>query len=251
MISHAKAHWQRTMAAAQAPEGDTTSTANASAYEFMLVKLAEDKRRLKELKSIERKAEVKAKLLHEYQPWIEGVLAGDSSRQDDVLMTVVWTIDIGDFAATLTIGEYAIRHGLTIPDQYKRDMPCVLAEEIAETALKETDEVRAAILPMLLTASGLVEREDIPDEVRTKLCKAIGYAYRAAGDLPMASSALTRALELHSKVGAKCDIELIERSIKNSAPPEKERTPQPRSSDGTLGYLLGLKPPPDHRALDR
>lgn len=221
MITPAKAHWQRALAATITNTEDQAIPAGAAnQYELMLLKLAEDKRRLKDIQSIERKIEVKATLLPEYQPWIDGVLEAGSGRQDDVLMTVfVWAIDIADFALAINIGAYAIEHGLTMPDQYKRDVPCVLAEEIAEVAIKETDDMRIGILPVLLTVAGLVEAKDMPDEVRAKLYKAIGYAYRAAGDLPMAAASLTRALELHSKIGVKRDIELIERSIKNSVPP--------------------------------
>lgn len=219
--SPAKSHYQRAMAAAQNTLTDQTIPAGAAnAYELMLVKLAEDKRRLKDIQSIERKIEVKATLLPEYLPWIEGVLESGSGRQDDVLMTVfVWAIDIADFALAIKIGSYAIENDLVMPDQYKRDVPCVLAEEVADVAIKETDDTRAIILPALLNISQLTDDKDMPDEVRAKLYKAIGYAFRAAGALPEAKEALTRALDLHSKIGVKRDIELIERSIKNSAPP--------------------------------
>lgn len=220
MISPAKAHWQRALAATTATAADQTIPAGAAnQYELMLLKLAEDKRRLKDIQSIERKIEVKATLLPEYQPWIQGVLEGGSGRQDDVLMTVfVWAIDIADFALAIQIGAYAIEHGLVMPDQYKRDVPCVLAEEVSDVALKESDDMRVGILPVLLKVSQLTEGKDMPDEVRAKLAKAIGYALRAAGHLEEARDALTRALQLHTKAGVKRDIELIERSIKNSAP---------------------------------
>ena len=133
MITPAKAHWQRALAATITnTESQDIPAGAANQYELMLLKLAEDKRRLKEIQSIERKIEVKATLLPEYLPWIEGVLDAGSGRQDDVLMTVfVWAIDIADFALAIKIGAYAIEHRLTMPDQYKRDVPCVLAEEVA------------------------------------------------------------------------------------------------------------------------
>ncbi|WP_234085273.1 phage terminase small subunit [Azonexus sp. R2A61] len=221
MQSPAKAHWQRAMAANNQPAEDQAIPAGAAnQYELMLLKLAEDKRRLKDIQSIERKIEVKATLLPDYLPWIEGVLAAGAGRQDDVLMTVfVWAIDIADFALAIKIGAYAIEHGLTMPDQYKRDVPCVLAEEVADVALKESDDMRAGILPVLLAVAGLVEGKDMPDEVRAKLHKAIGYAQRAAGDLVKARESLALAIKLHDKVGVKKDIERLDVAIKNSAPP--------------------------------
>ena len=215
--SPARAHYEQTIAAATLPESQPLSAETANAYELMLAKLAEDKRRLKSVRSMERKAEVKAEILPEYLPWIEGVLESESGRQDDVLMTVfVWAIDIGDFKTALRIGAYAIEHDLVMPDQYKRDVPTVLAEEIADQSIKALAAEQPADLESIDRAIGLTDGRDMPDEVRAKLYKAYGYANRTAGNHELAKVALTRALELHDKVGVKKDIERLETLIKNS-----------------------------------
>ncbi len=215
-ISHAKAHLQSALAAQAGSETAQADKATANEYELMLMKLAEDKRRLKELQSIERRAEVKATLLPDYLPWIEGTLASDSGRQDDVLMTVfVWAIDIGEFKLAVRIANYAIQHGMTMPDQYKRDVPCVLAEDIAEAALKATDEARIAMLVEIEQALAITAERDMPDEVRAKLYKAYGYTLRAANEPAQARAALARAFELHDKSGVKKDIERLDTIIKN------------------------------------
>lgn len=214
MTSPAKAHFLRRSAAAQGSQEAAVDKATANQYELMLVKLAEDRRRLKGVQSIERKAEVKRQLLPEYQPWIEGVLKGDSGRQDDVFMTaLVWTIDIGDIAAALPLADYAIGHKLLLPDQYARTTACLIAEESADIALKGMPVPADA----LQRVAALTAAEDMPDEVRAKLHKAIGYALRDAGALPEARDHLARALALHDKVGVKKDIERLETAIKNSA----------------------------------
>lgn len=222
-MSHARAHFQRASAASAAGPREEQTTGNA--YELMLAKLAEDRRRLKKVQSIERKAEVKLELLPEYAPWVEGVLAGGGGRQDDVLMTVlVWRIDIGDVKGALPLAQYAIAHGLVMPDQYKRTTACLIAEEAADMALKN---LGAADLDSLVAVLDLTAEEDMPDEVRAKLHKAIGYVARQrAGeedseasrhDRQNALEHLQRALELHDKVGVKKDIERLEVQIKNSA----------------------------------
>ncbi|MBN4688500.1 terminase, partial [Escherichia coli] len=109
---------------------------DANAYELMLAKLAEDRRRLKEVQSIERKIEIKRQILPDYAPWVQGALEAGRGGQDAVLMTVmVWRIDVGDFAGALDIAAYALRHGLVLPDQYQRDAATLIAEEIADQAL--------------------------------------------------------------------------------------------------------------------
>ena len=211
--SPARAHYQQTLAAQAPAEGHAVSAQTANAYELMLAKLAEDKRRLKDLQSIERKIDVKRQLLPEYQPWIQGVLEGNSGQQDDVFMTVlVWTIDAGDLEAAVPLAEYAIRHNLAMPDQYQRTTACVIAEEAADLALKGN----AIDVILLQAVAGLTADHDIPDEVRAKLHKAIGYALRDAGQLVEARERLVYALQLHEKVGVKKDIERLDTLIKNA-----------------------------------
>lgn len=213
-MSHARAHFLRASAAAVQAVGSGQTQTTGNAYELMLAKLAEDRRRLKGVQSIEKKADVKRQILPEYQPWIEGVLKGDSGQQDDVFMTaLVWTIDVGDIAAALPLAAYAIEHKLVLPDQYQRTTACLIAEETADIALKGLP----VAADLLLQVAALTEAEDMPDEVRAKLLKAIGYAQREAGELAAARDNLARALSLHDKVGVKKDIERLDTAIKNSA----------------------------------
>jgi hypothetical protein len=218
MSSPAKAHYLRHIAAAEAAKAAPDAPMeNATGYELMLAKLAQDKRRLKELQSVERKIEVKRTLLPDYAPWVEGVLSAGRGAQDDVLMTVlVWRIDVGDFAGALAIARYALHFGLQLPDQYQRTLPCLLAEEVADTALKATDAGLPVDLDSLDQVAQLTADEDMPDEVRAKLYKAGGYAMRDT-DKPTALRLLQRALQLHDKVGVKKDIEHLEREIRNAA----------------------------------
>ena len=213
-ISPAKAHFQRKTAAQQT--ADATAPLDrlaASQYELMLAKLAEDKRRLKDIQSIERKIDVKRQLLPDYHPWIEGILQGDTGQQDDVFMTVlVWTIDTGDIAAALPLADYAIKHALAMPDQYKRTVACVIAEESADLALRKG----GIGWGLLVKIAELTEKQDMPDEVRAKLYKAIGYAQRDDGLLIEARAFLTHALQLHDKIGVKKDIERLDTLIKNA-----------------------------------
>ena len=216
MTSPAKRHFQR-HAAALAVEDRPFDKAAANQYELMLAKLAEDRRRLHDVQSIERKAEIKRQLLPEYQSWIDGVIEGDNGQQDTVLMTVfVWAIDISDYALAIKIARYALAHQLVMPDQYKRDVATVLAEEIADQSLKAISAEQPADSVSLMHVAELTEAEDMPDEVRAKLYKAIGYTQRADGYPRAAKDALTRALALHDKVGVKKDIERLDTILKNS-----------------------------------
>ncbi len=218
-MNPARAHYQRVVAAmaASTAEGET-HPAHASQYELMLMKLAGDRRRLKQVQSMEGKAEVKRQLLPDYTPWVEGVLQGDSGTQDDVLMTVMlWRIDAGDYMAALDIGDYAIRHGLTMPDQYQRSTATTLAEEIADAAKRARDGKAQFDVEVLVRIQHLTVDQDMHDQVRAKLLKELGLALEQAGHYQQAVDLLARAMQLHDKVGVKKDIERIERTIRNTA----------------------------------
>lgn len=217
-LSPARAHFLRA-SAATAP----AAPANANGYELMLAKLDEDRRRLHNIQSTEQKIVVKRELLPEYGPWVDGVLAGNHGQQDDVVMTVMlWRVDTGDFSGALQIARYAIPHKLVMPDRFKRSVGCLLAEEFADTTLTATVEVRASYASDLNDCLQLTAEEDMPDEVRAKLHKARAYALMAGTDrhpvlLTDALENLTRALQLHDKVGVKKDIEKLERELRDSA----------------------------------
>lgn len=220
MSSPARRHFERKAAEQRQTAASPATRADATAYELMLAKLATDRRRLHDIQSIERRAEVKRELLPEYVPWVEGALKGNQGVQDDVLMTIMlWRIDVGDLEGALDIAAYAIEHKLAMPDQYKRSTGCLIAEEFAEYALRLKGGIDKATTGWLMAAGDVTANEDMPDEVRAKLLKAVGYGLAASesiDDKRIAVDIFKRALALHEKVGVKKDIERIEREIKNS-----------------------------------
>lgn len=220
MTSPARAHFLRATAAeasASAVSGQTLE--NCTQYDLMLLKLAEDRRRLKDVQSMEAKAELKRKLLPDYAPWVEGAIAAGKGAQDDVLMTVMlWRIDAGDFTGALDIAEYALPYKLVMPDRYQRTTATTLAEEIADAAKRARDGKQPFDIAILQRCQALTEAEDMHDQVRAKLHKELGLLQEAS-DPAGALANLTRAKALHDKVGVVKDIERIEKAIKNNTAP--------------------------------
>ncbi|WP_148716697.1 phage terminase small subunit [Chitinolyticbacter meiyuanensis] len=226
MSSPSRRHFARAVAAkeAAAAGADPMSRADATNYQLQLLQLAEHRRRLKGVMSMEGKAALKRQILPEYADYVAGVLSAGTGAQDDVLMTVMaWRIDVADFAGALAIAEYAIRYGLAMPDQYQRTAANWIAEEFADMALRAHAAGGLIDHASLIRADELTADKDMPDEVRARLRKAIGLGL-AADALPddvalreQALQYLRRALELHDKVGVKKDIERLERELKNLA----------------------------------
>ncbi len=220
-LTPAQRHLQRhTAATLQRTDAEAKPDARyATAYELQLMQLAEHRRQLKAIQSIERKVELKHKLLPEYDAWIDGSLQADHGAQDEVLTTLlVWHIDCASYPRALQIAEYALRHGLVLPDRYERTLTCVLAEEIADAQLKASDAGQPIDYAVVHRAVVLTDAHDMPDEVRAKLLKARGIARLGFSDgfagLQDALTDLRRAHVLHAKVGVKKLIEVTERKLK-------------------------------------
>ena len=215
MSTPARRHRQHVLARKAAAAADPGQSMEGSTeYELMLAKLYEDRRRLSAIQSLERKVEVKRELLPDYNAWIAGVLSGGTGAQDNVLTTImVWHVDVGNYEQALTIGAYVLRHGLTLPDQYERTPATVLVDEIAAAALAAQADGTLFSLDVLQNLDELTAAQDMPDQARAKLHRALGNACRAENDLAAAAQHYERALQLHPRVGCKRDLTEVQKQL--------------------------------------
>jgi len=232
MASPAQRNQLRKRAALQAARvAPAMSMAGATAYEQQLAQLLQDRQRLKNVQSEQGKAELKASLIPVYEPYIQGVLAAGNGAQDDVLTTLmVWCIDAGLYQGALEIAAYVIQHNLIMPDRFARSTGTLIAEEIANAALKAQKAGDGFPLEILERAAALTAEQDMPDQARAKLHLALGKAYNAlvsddqpqdldAIHLQAAKLHLARAIDLHSNCGGKKDLERVDRLLKKHAAP--------------------------------
>jgi hypothetical protein len=222
MSTPAQRHLMRVQAAratANAAPGAVVTRSTSQAHALMRAKLDTDRRRLKDVQSIERKIDVKREVLPDYADYVKGVLASGNGVQDDVLGYVLtWRIDVGDFAGAIDVARYVLDHNLALPDRFERTPATLIAEEPAEQALKAFAADKPFDLDVLREVFALTEPRDMPDQVRAKLHFAIGRHLAKAGtDDQGALEHLRRAVELNEKVGAKKDIEQLERKLRNAS----------------------------------
>lgn len=216
MTSPAQSHYLRVSAArVTAAAADAEEPIVATAYEQQLMQLRQDSQALKQIQSVEKKADAKREMLPKYAAWVDGVLSSGRGTQDDVLMTVlVWRIDAGDYTGAIEIAAHAVEHGLKLPEPYTRTTACVVVEEFADMARKARANDGKVDLDSLLAVARITEKEDMPDQVRAKLQKEIGLAQIETAP-QRALDALKRAIELDQNVGVKKDIEHLDRKLKN------------------------------------
>lgn len=232
-LSLAQANQQRKRAALEASKAAPAALMeNATGYEVQMAQLHQDQLRLSNVQSTEAKAALKAELLPQYAPYIEGVLSAGKGAQDDVLVTIMlWRFDAGDFSGGLDAAAYVLEHNLRMPDRFNRSTGCVVAEEVAEAALKALKADGGTFDPLILDrARELTEKHDMPDQARAKLFLAIGLAAfksvnpekvdaEALERLTAAKVSLNRAIELHDACGGKTARNDVERLLKKHAGP--------------------------------
>ncbi len=213
---------QAALSATADVHGNTVGTA----YELQQAQMHQHRLRLKDLQSVEKKIEAKRVILPEYDAYVDGVLAARPGTQDDVIATVlVWHIDAGNYARGLEIAEYAMASDIKPPDTYQRTLPTIVQDEVAEAILAGKLKGQAA-LEVAAKAMALTENADTPDQAKSKLYKAAGWAIlgkTASSDVDMQSRTLKacrealplllRAMELDTRTGVKKDIERLERRL--------------------------------------
>lgn len=148
-------------------------------------------------------------------------------------MTVMlWRLDAGDITGAIEIARYALRFGLSMPENHSRTTPYMLAEEVALAATRARIAGEPVDAAQLLCVIGLTAEADMPDEVRARLHKVTGLTLRDAGQPENALSHLQRALQLDTNAGVRKDIETLTRelnpkpvAVKKTAPKSAKKAP--------------------------
>ena len=218
MTTPAFRHWMRTTAAQQAiSQQEHADNVQQDAQLLMLAKLHADSRTLKDIQSQAAKIEKKRELLPGYMPYVEGAMQGSASSDDVMLTVMVWLLDVGDFDQALQIGRHALAHNMVMPDRFKRNVATVLAEEIAEAQINGHTLDQPINGMVLIETAALVELQDLPDQVRAKLFKALGLFYEVNEEPAASLEAYERAFELNSKIGVKKNIDQQRRKANAAA----------------------------------
>ncbi|MEK0050664.1 phage terminase small subunit, partial [Escherichia albertii] len=121
------------------------------------------------------------------------------------------------------IGAYVVRHNLIMPDNFGRTAATVLTEEICNPVLTQAgadaDADLSAFIEPLDTLREIVTDQDMPDEVRAKLCKACAFARRGltdADNTALSLKLLREAMHLNPNAGVKREIATLSRTLKKA-----------------------------------
>lgn len=193
-----------------------------SEYELMLVRLRDDVLKIKSVKSEEKKNKIKASVLPNYLPWIDGVLTSinasetDNYRQDDVFSQVfVWAVDLLDWSLIEEMFAAMHKAKMTLPERFKRDPIDFMLDQLADSVI---DKRQSLPLQHLHNIEDMTCDLDTHNQVRAKFMKAIGILYEAQSDddieaAELAAGYFEQALMLNPQSGVKKRMEKMQKMV--------------------------------------
>lgn len=217
-MTPAQAHKQQVLAEQAAQNGEDINAAEP--YRRLLASLNADRSVLSQIKAVSDKVQAKKGMILKYLPWLEDVYqAGAPSESDPVFTTaLLWLIDIGDLDTAVPYILFAIKHGMKVQDDYRRDLPDLLVEELAEqlaTGAALSPENHAELLALLSSMDDETGMHTInlTDIVRAKFFKACGERAEEVGDVQGAVGYYESALQYSDKIGVKSRIASLKKQL--------------------------------------
>lgn len=172
--SLAAQHRERLEGGAAAVASTSPTHKPASAHQrLMWATLEADKSRLQQIRSKQRKAEVKRELLPRYADHLTAIINGkDHSHSESLVTLCIWAFDAGDWRTALMLASYALDHRMKSPNGFKRGLPETLLESAAILAKQQGHP--SHLRDHLHHLQELTRGADIADEVTAKFSKAYG-----------------------------------------------------------------------------
>ena len=181
--------------------------------------LKTDKSILKNFSGVQDKVIAKAEMLPRYAAWVQGVLASGKVQADDQITPtfLLWQIDCGQLDEAMPLIRFAIENQLHTIDEFKRELPEVIVEEIAEQVSKGAAMQPENLAELAQYATAKQEngqhRWNMSDVVRAKMCKAVGEIAEEEGDFQAALNHFQAALNYNERIGVKKNIAALEKQL--------------------------------------
>lgn len=166
--------------------------------DVIAVALAQDLDALKELKAVKDKVALKVQLLPK---WLEVVKSyresGAQHPFEPLVRTIIWLLDAEQIDVALENADFAIAQQQHMPDEFKRDLPTYVAEEIhnwAERQLKaghSAEPYLSQLIERLESKAWLVTQVI----VLSKIYKLAGMFAEVEGDLKKAEAAYLKCID--------------------------------------------------------
>lgn len=213
MQSLAAQHRAKVEAGATVAPATTTGKPAQHKHRLVWASLETDMKRLSQVRSKQRKAEIKRELLPRYADHLTAIINGADYRHDESLVTLcVWALDADDWHTALMLAAFALKHGMDSPQRFKRSLAETLLEEAAIQAKRQG--FPSHLRDHLQHLQELTQGADIADEVTAKFYKAFGLSLEHT-DKAAALVAFNTAQQYGAQV--KRNIKRLEKGVNHAA----------------------------------
>lgn len=188
-------------------------------YQRLYKSLKDDKAILKNIDSIQDKIKAKAAMIPNYSDWIQGVIdTGRAAEDDQVTPTLlVWMIDTGELDAAMPLAKLAIDTQMASTDEYRRTMPEIIIEQMAEQISAGSDislgNLQTLIDWVTAKADNGMHLNNMTDQIRAKLLKAAGERAEEQEKIEHAIALYEQALAYNARGGVKKRIDALKKQL--------------------------------------
>lgn len=187
-----------------------------------------DLSKIKAEPTLEGKARIKQTLLPTYLGFVNDYLSnGDNYPNDVAVWVMIWLLDTGDIEQGLILALYLIKQNQKLPDKFKRDVACPMAEFLCDFiydwANKELIAEHSAS-PYLdqLIATAETEHWNMHPLFLSKLYSMLAKHKKRNGDYQQALDLCLKAEAINpDKAGVKGLKAELQKLIEQSAPAEE------------------------------
>lgn len=178
--------------------------------------LARDLAVLSGIESVEKKIALKRELLPKYLTIAQQYIESGANYQNELLFwCALWSLDTDDLETAFTFFDYAIAQQQATPDRFKRDLPTLATELIAQWAERQFKEGKSAS-PYIDQVCERLDTKQWPcsnDIVPGKAYKVAGQLCDAAGELKEALAFYQKAMAANDKAGCKTRVDKLKKQL--------------------------------------
>lgn len=188
-----------------------TNPTSGSLLSQLELKLAVYKQELRNLNSRTARINRKKEMLSEFLPFCEGVVESNARENASLIPEIlIFCIDSGFIDKAILFFEFGLANDLALPlkdgQEFKRDLPNFVIEEISNNSLSQKDYCDLEQLKIFAT---IVKDCDLTDEIRAKFYKALAFKSEFVDKKAALDFALT-AQNLNPKIGLKNFLKRLE-----------------------------------------
>ncbi len=199
--------------ASQAVSRQQSGVSLSNKDRLMLAALDADMNRLQRIQSHATRDVLKRdELLGRYTEYLENLIKQDKATTPEIIFrNMIWAIDVEQVDWAMTLGIFAIKHGIDSPEGFRRDIRNAFVGDMARLALKWQKARKPANWIQDIHVKS--KHWDLIDEIRADLLKATATNEESSGNLQAALDLYQEAIRVYPRCRVTRIINRLEKQL--------------------------------------